>query len=174
MISVSCSRRDLPLLDKGHLGELGVSHVAARQELREMMGLSLARRPARLKRPESTAWRSCSLTRYWGAYWMKSKGKISERQGWLPVLAFSGACGRARRPLVGAGLMAAGAAVGFSRSRGQRDGKGLQDDKTIERAQARSASVIRQVTRDLAAAHRRLIAQNHLDRGGSAAAAPDG
>lgn len=32
----------LTLLDKGHLGELGVSHVAARQELREMMaGLSL-------------------------------------------------------------------------------------------------------------------------------------
>jgi len=28
----------LTLLDKGHLGELGVSHVAARQELREMVG----------------------------------------------------------------------------------------------------------------------------------------
>jgi chromosome partitioning protein len=32
----------LTLLDKGHLGELGVSHIAARQELREMVsGLSL-------------------------------------------------------------------------------------------------------------------------------------
>ena len=32
----------LTLLDKGHLGELGVSHIAARQELREMIaGLSL-------------------------------------------------------------------------------------------------------------------------------------
>lgn len=32
----------LTLLDKGHLGELGVSHIAARQELREMMaGLAL-------------------------------------------------------------------------------------------------------------------------------------
>lgn len=28
----------LTLLDKGHLGELGVSHIAARQELREMVG----------------------------------------------------------------------------------------------------------------------------------------
>ena len=27
----------LTLLDKGHLGELGVSHIAARQELREMV-----------------------------------------------------------------------------------------------------------------------------------------
>ena len=35
----------LTLLDKGHLGDLGVSHIAARQELREMVsGLSL---PAR-------------------------------------------------------------------------------------------------------------------------------
>ncbi|WP_176592273.1 division plane positioning ATPase MipZ [Sphingobium sp. EM0848] len=35
----------LTLLDKGHLGELGVSHIAARQELREMVsGLAL---PAR-------------------------------------------------------------------------------------------------------------------------------
>jgi chromosome partitioning protein len=32
----------LTLLDKGHLGELGISHVAARQELREMVaGLAL-------------------------------------------------------------------------------------------------------------------------------------
>src|SRR3546814_8870139 len=32
----------LTLLDKGQLGELGVSHIAARQELREMVsGLSL-------------------------------------------------------------------------------------------------------------------------------------
>jgi chromosome partitioning protein len=32
----------LTLLDKGHLGELGVSHIAARQELREMIaGLAL-------------------------------------------------------------------------------------------------------------------------------------
>ena len=32
----------LTLLDKGHLGELGVSHIAARQELREMVsGLAL-------------------------------------------------------------------------------------------------------------------------------------
>jgi chromosome partitioning protein len=28
----------LTLLDKGHLGDLGISHVAARQELREMVG----------------------------------------------------------------------------------------------------------------------------------------
>ena len=35
----------LTLLDKGHLGDLGVSHIAARQELREMVsGLAL---PAR-------------------------------------------------------------------------------------------------------------------------------
>ncbi len=32
----------LTLLDRGHLGELGTSHIAARQELREMLaGLSL-------------------------------------------------------------------------------------------------------------------------------------
>ena len=36
----------LTLLDKGHLGELGVSHIAARQELREMVsGLALPERP---------------------------------------------------------------------------------------------------------------------------------
>ncbi|HAF40304.1 MAG TPA: ATPase [Sphingobium sp.] len=35
----------LTLLDKGHLGELGVSHIAARQELREMVsGLALPTR----------------------------------------------------------------------------------------------------------------------------------
>ncbi|AMK25133.1 MULTISPECIES: division plane positioning ATPase MipZ [unclassified Sphingobium] len=35
----------LTLLDKGHLGELGVSHIAARQELREMVsGLALPSR----------------------------------------------------------------------------------------------------------------------------------
>ncbi|SCW62784.1 chromosome partitioning protein [Sphingobium faniae] len=35
----------LTLLDKGHLGELGVSHIAARQELREMVsGLALPER----------------------------------------------------------------------------------------------------------------------------------
>ncbi|MCP1470102.1 chromosome partitioning protein [Sphingobium sp. OAS761] len=35
----------LTLLDKGHLGELGVSHIAARQELREMIsGLALPTR----------------------------------------------------------------------------------------------------------------------------------
>jgi chromosome partitioning protein len=35
----------LTLLDKGHLGELGVAHIAARQELREMVaGLSLPTR----------------------------------------------------------------------------------------------------------------------------------
>ena len=32
----------LTLLDRGHLGELGTSHIAARQELREMVaGLAL-------------------------------------------------------------------------------------------------------------------------------------
>jgi chromosome partitioning protein len=35
----------LTLLDKGHLGDLGVSHIAARQELREMVaGLALPER----------------------------------------------------------------------------------------------------------------------------------
>jgi chromosome partitioning protein len=38
----------LTLLDKGHLGELGVSHIAARQELREMIaGLALPMPAAR-------------------------------------------------------------------------------------------------------------------------------
>ena len=37
----------LTLLDRGHLGELGVSHLAARQELREMIaGLALPMVPA--------------------------------------------------------------------------------------------------------------------------------
>jgi len=48
----------LTLLDKGHLGDLGVSHIAARQELREMMaGLSLSDRtpaePAPAKRAKA-------------------------------------------------------------------------------------------------------------------------
>ncbi len=38
----------LTLLDKGHLGDLGVAHIAARQELREMVaGLALPQMPAR-------------------------------------------------------------------------------------------------------------------------------
>lgn len=107
-----------------------------------------------------------------GAYWMKSKGKISERQGWAAGLGVLGALVAVRgRPLVGAGLMAAGAAVGFSRSRGQRDGKASQDDKTIERAQALLGVGHQASDEEIRAAHRRLIAQNHPDRGGSAAAA---
>jgi chromosome partitioning protein len=43
----------LTLLDKGHLGELGVSHIAARQELRELIGgLSL---PDPARQPQPTA-----------------------------------------------------------------------------------------------------------------------
>ncbi len=46
--SASCSPRASTLLDKGHLGELGVSHLAARQELREMIaGLALPMPSAR-------------------------------------------------------------------------------------------------------------------------------
>lgn len=38
----------LTLLDKGHLGDLGVAHIAARQELREMVsGLALPQAPGR-------------------------------------------------------------------------------------------------------------------------------
>lgn len=38
----------LTLLDKGHLGDLGVAHIAARQELREMVsGLALPQMPGR-------------------------------------------------------------------------------------------------------------------------------
>lgn len=43
----------LTLLDKGHLGELGVSHLAARQELREMIaGLALPL-PTRAQQPSA-------------------------------------------------------------------------------------------------------------------------
>jgi chromosome partitioning protein len=42
----------LTLLDKGHLGELGVSHIAARQELREMIaGLALPQATSPTVRP---------------------------------------------------------------------------------------------------------------------------
>lgn len=107
-----------------------------------------------------------------GAYWMKSKGKISERQGWGAGLGVIGALLAVRgRPLVGAALMAAGVAVGASRRRSRHAAKASLDDKAIERARALLGVGHQASDEEIRAAHRRLIAQNHPDRGGSAAAA---